>query len=122
MSDHLHVSQQADVLIASSAADELAASLGFTEQERAEVILVVRELATNIVKHAGEGEVVVVSAGGSSAQTALDQAREYLEDQGAPAEYVQGSRPAAKLILDTAAERDSNLILMGGFGYRLHAG
>ena len=70
--ERLHVSQQADVLIASSAADELAASLGFTDQERAEVILVVRELATNIVKHAGSGEVVLTARAGALQVEATD--------------------------------------------------
>jgi anti-sigma regulatory factor (Ser/Thr protein kinase) len=72
-SERMHVSQQADVLIASSAADELAASLGFTEQERAEVILVVRELATNIVKHAGEGEVALSVRSGEMVVEAADR-------------------------------------------------
>ena len=71
--ERLHVSQPADVLIASSAADALAAGLGFSDHDRAEVILVVRELATNIVKHAGEGEVILAVVSGSLQVTAVDR-------------------------------------------------
>lgn len=56
-----HVSQPADVLIASAAADRLAGEMGFPEKERAEIVLVVRELATNIVRHAGAGEIQLVA-------------------------------------------------------------
>lgn len=72
-SERLHVSQSADVLIASSVADQLAESLGFDEQERAEVILVVRELATNIVRHAGAGEVSLLAVDGVLRVEATDR-------------------------------------------------
>lgn len=53
-----HVIQEpSDVLVASHAADELMLLAGFAEQERADIAIAVRELATNILKHAGAGEV-----------------------------------------------------------------
>ena len=49
----VHVVEVApDVLIASSTAATVAAQLGFTPQECAEIVLVARELATNILRHA----------------------------------------------------------------------
>ena len=55
------VSQMADVLIASDAADRLAEDIGFPEIERREIVLAVRELATNIVRHAGQGQLTIVA-------------------------------------------------------------
>jgi anti-sigma regulatory factor (Ser/Thr protein kinase) len=55
-----HVVQvPSDVLVATHAAEDLAAEAGFSAHERAEICLAVRELATNILKHAGEGTITV---------------------------------------------------------------
>ena len=51
----------ADVLIASNDADLLAARIGFTDHERAELRLAVRELATNLIRHAGGGTITVTA-------------------------------------------------------------
>lgn len=57
------VSQAADVLIVSQSAGRLAEALGFGEQECSEIVLVARELASNIVKHAGSGVVTITAMG-----------------------------------------------------------
>lgn len=53
------VAEPADVLIISADARLLAAGIGFSAVEEAEIGLVARELATNILKHAGNGAMTV---------------------------------------------------------------
>jgi nucleotide-binding universal stress UspA family protein len=48
---------------------------------------------------------------------ALGEARHYLERHGVTATCVQDSGPAGAAILEVAAEYDSDLILMGGYGH-----
>ena len=51
--------------------------------------------------------------------TALDQARAYLEGHGVTGvNYVLAEGPIAEAILATAESYDSNLLIMGGFGWR----
>jgi nucleotide-binding universal stress UspA family protein len=49
----------------------------------------------------------------------LRGAREYLEARGITARYLEGSTPIAKAVLTSAEAHDSNLIIMGGYGYGL---
>jgi anti-sigma regulatory factor (Ser/Thr protein kinase) len=53
------VREQSDVLVATHAAEEVAAEVGFSAHERAEICLAARELATNILKHAGQGTITI---------------------------------------------------------------
>ena len=46
----------------------------------------------------------------------LDFARRYFEFHETPVDYVQAERDAATLILQTAAQRDCDLILLGSYG------
>jgi anti-sigma regulatory factor (Ser/Thr protein kinase) len=55
----LRVDDPSGVAPARRAAEALATRLGFDESGRSEVAIVVTELATNLVRHAGGGEVVV---------------------------------------------------------------
>jgi len=49
----------------------------------------------------------------------LNNARQYLEQRGVQAaDYVLRQKPIGDAILETAAERDSTMIIMGGFGFR----
>jgi nucleotide-binding universal stress UspA family protein len=59
--------------------------------------------------------VLTVGRGRASLQA---RAREYLESRGVEAEYVLESGPAAGTILALAAERQCDLVLMGGYGHR----
>lgn len=48
----------------------------------------------------------------------LDEARAYLEERGVDgAEYVLKQKPIAEAVLETAVAYDSNLLIMGGFGF-----
>ena len=50
---------------------------------------------------------------------ALQQARAYLEQHNvSQVQYILRSRPIAQAVLETAATHRSNLLIMGGFGYR----
>ena len=55
------VEVSADVLIASNDADLLATRVGFTDHERAELRLAVRELATNLIRHGGGGTITITA-------------------------------------------------------------
>jgi anti-sigma regulatory factor (Ser/Thr protein kinase) len=55
----LRVDDPSGVAPARRAAEALAAQQGFDESGRSEVAIVVTELATNLVRHAGGGEVVI---------------------------------------------------------------
>jgi nucleotide-binding universal stress UspA family protein len=51
--------------------------------------------------------------------SALDEAREYLEEHGIrDARYILRDRPIADAILSTAETYKSNALIMGGFGFR----
>lgn len=54
------VAESADVLIVSADARMLAAGLGFSEVETEEIGIVAREIATNILKHAGHGAMALI--------------------------------------------------------------
>jgi anti-sigma regulatory factor (Ser/Thr protein kinase) len=55
----LRVDDRSGVAPARRAAEGLADSLGFDEERRGEVAIVVTELATNLLRHAGGGEVIL---------------------------------------------------------------
>jgi anti-sigma regulatory factor (Ser/Thr protein kinase) len=55
----LRVDERSGVAPARRAGEDLAESLGFDERRRGEVAIVVTELATNLVRHAGGGEIIV---------------------------------------------------------------
>lgn len=67
------VSQPADVLIVSADARMLAAGVGFSAIEEAEIGLVARELATNILKHATTGFITVRAEGARFTIEAVDE-------------------------------------------------
>ena len=53
----IQVNRPAQVKSASDTARKFAAALGFTTVECDEIALAVNELATNLIKHAGEGDI-----------------------------------------------------------------
>jgi len=57
----IQVTRPAQVKSASDAARDFAARLGFTAVECEEIALAVNELATNLLKHAGEGDIQLSS-------------------------------------------------------------
>lgn len=62
--------------------------------------------------------VLTVITGYTKAQT-LDRARRYLIGNNlVNANYVLAEKPIAEAVFETAAAQDSNLLIMGGFGYR----
>jgi anti-sigma regulatory factor (Ser/Thr protein kinase) len=61
-----------DVLIASSAAAAVATQVGFTPQECAEIALAVRELATNLLRHADSGAIGICGSDGTITIEACD--------------------------------------------------
>lgn len=60
------------MLIASAAAERLSEAIGFDVQSRNEIVLAVRELATNIVRHAGSGDVLLTATDHSLVVVAED--------------------------------------------------
>ncbi len=67
----IQVNRPAQVKSASDTARKFAAALGFTTVECDEIALAVNELATNLIKHAGEGEIQlnsIESSGGVGIQ------------------------------------------------------
>ncbi len=61
--------------------------------------------------------VVSVSENNRLASATLDRARRYLESQGVEATYVEERGAVSAAILKVAAEHESNLILVGGYGF-----
>lgn len=50
---------------------------------------------------------------------ALERARRYIESHGIQdADYILRNRPIADAVLETAASQNSNMLIMGGFGFR----
>lgn len=63
-------------------------------------------------------DVVTVNTDFTSSD-ALDEARDYLTNCGVEnVNYLYRSRPIADALLETAVSRESNLLIIGGFGYR----
>ena len=60
--------------------------------------------------------VTVIEPGRTTSET-LARAQSYLETHGARAVFVKESRPVAEAILKTADEHESDLIIMGGYGF-----
>ena len=60
--------------------------------------------------------VVTVQETGRTTAETLDYARTYLEFHEVQAEFLEASGPVAEVILQTAAERASQLIILGGYG------
>ena len=61
--------------------------------------------------------VVTITEGGEVTPSTLDEAGEYLKARGVRATLVSAHGPQGKTILDTAAEHNCDLILMGGYGH-----
>jgi anti-sigma regulatory factor (Ser/Thr protein kinase) len=59
----LHVADPSGVAPARRAVEQLADALGLDERRRGEAAIVVTELATNLLRHAGGGEIVLRSRG-----------------------------------------------------------
>ncbi|MFO7541050.1 MAG: universal stress protein [Chloroflexota bacterium] len=53
-----------------------------------------------------------------TSSAALDKARDYLTRYGVTAEYSLRQKPIAEAVLETAESQQSNLLIMGGFGFR----
>jgi nucleotide-binding universal stress UspA family protein/uncharacterized ParB-like nuclease family protein len=53
-----------------------------------------------------------------TSSAAIDRARAYLERHNVTAQYVVRSGKIAEAVLETAASRNANFIVMGGFGFR----
>lgn len=60
--------------------------------------------------------VTAVGRGNTSVRT-QEQARKYLAKSGIQADYIQKTETASEGILSAARETESNLIVMGGYGY-----
>ncbi len=60
--------------------------------------------------------VTVIETGRTTSDT-LARAQEYLETHGVQAAFVKESGPVAETILNTADEHQSDLIIMGGYGF-----
>ncbi len=56
-----HIGELSEVASARRAGNELARKLGFDEVRTGQLAIVITEAATNIVKHAGEGEILIRS-------------------------------------------------------------
>jgi len=63
--------------------------------------------------------VLTVAEPGQTTPEPLARAQRYLEDRGAKAQFVTRGGAVATAILETADERGCDLILMGGYGFRL---
>jgi len=61
--------------------------------------------------------VVTVVEAGRATSEALERAQEYLKEHGVQAEFVKESGPVAEAVLRTARAHESDLILMGGYGF-----
>jgi len=61
--------------------------------------------------------VVTVIETGRTTLKALEHAQEYLETHGVQATFVKESGPVAEAILKTARVHESNLIILGGYGF-----
>jgi nucleotide-binding universal stress UspA family protein len=61
--------------------------------------------------------VVTVIETGRTTSAALARAREYLESHRVEATFVKESGPVAEAILKTAEAHESDLIVMGGYGF-----
>ncbi len=59
--------------------------------------------------------IISVKENGRVGENSLDQARNYLADRDIQAEYMLEEKPVAEAILKVAQERDSDLLLMGGY-------
>jgi serine/threonine-protein kinase RsbT len=57
MTKSCRIEGEADIYVAASLAREMAWDMGFGSADAARVEIVVRELASNIVRHAGHGEI-----------------------------------------------------------------
>ena len=53
-----------------------------------------------------------------TSHAALTKARDYLTRYGVTAEYLLRPKPIAEAVLETAESHQSNLLIMGGFGFR----
>jgi len=68
----IEIAREVDVVAARLAAGELAAALGFTENERHCIVISVSELAANIVRHAGAGVITLRAVTGADDRRGLE--------------------------------------------------
>ncbi len=61
--------------------------------------------------------VLTVTEGSRATGATLSRAQEYLEARGVQAECLAETGPVAETLLQVAAARQSDLIIMGGYGY-----
>jgi nucleotide-binding universal stress UspA family protein len=61
--------------------------------------------------------VTTIVEEGRTTSNALDKARTYLEEHGVQAAYARGQGDVGDAILDAAREYESELIVMGGYGF-----
>jgi len=59
--------------------------------------------------------IITISESGKQSLKALPRARWYLNTRNVPAEYIQKEGSASNAILETAKEKNSDMILMGGY-------
>lgn len=90
------------------------ALLAFDGSPKAEEALY---MATYLASQWGMSLVVVTVTNGSITPEVLARAQNYLQSRNVEATYVHQTGGVAEGILQTAGEQDSNLIIMGGYGY-----
>jgi nucleotide-binding universal stress UspA family protein len=75
-------------------------------------------VATYLAARWQSGLTVLTVETDFTSSEALDRARDYLTRYGVTAEYVLRQKPIAEAVMDTAETYQSNLLIMGGFGFR----
>lgn len=76
-------------------------------------------VATYLTSRWSKTLTVVTVKTAYTSETALTRARDYLQQHGVTrADYVLCEGPINEAILETAAARDINLLILGGFGFR----
>jgi nucleotide-binding universal stress UspA family protein len=76
-------------------------------------------IATYLASRWRKALTVVTVETAHTSEVALQRARQYLaKHKVMDVKYVLKEGPIAELVLETAAQTDSNLLLMGGFGFR----
>lgn len=76
-------------------------------------------VATYLTSRWGKILTVITVKTAYTSESALTRARDYLQQHGVTwADYVLCDGPINEAILETAAARDINLLILGGFGFR----
>ena len=99
-----------------SASDYSRAILGYDGSPKADEALFI---ATYLASRWQKSLTVVTVETPFTTAAAMERAKRYLTDHGlTDVNYVLRKGPIAELVLETAAENDCNLLIMGGFGHR----